>query len=157
MWWQVLVKRLILGVLLSSSVVFGSELTSKDFASYLKSFDLQERSDMKAKLIEALVMIEEGNAVLIDIRFRDEYAAWNMPFSKNIPLNELPDRLDELPKDKLIITACPHNDRSNIARLYLTMKGYNAKYLSDGLLKAADFLRGDNAVEFMKEYRKYNK
>ncbi|MFP4332794.1 MAG: rhodanese-like domain-containing protein [Campylobacterales bacterium] len=152
-----LVVRFVLGVLLLSSVLFADKLASKDFGLYLESFDLQERKNMKAKLIEALVMIEEGEAVLIDIRFPDEFLAWNMPFSKNIPLNELPDRLDELPKDKLIITACPHNDRSNIARLYLTMKGYNAKYLSDGLLKAAEFLRGENAVEFIKEYRKSHK
>jgi rhodanese-related sulfurtransferase len=104
-----------------------------------------------------LNMIENGTAVLIDIRFREEFEAWNLPFSKNIPLNELPNRLNELPKDKLIITACPHNDRSNIARMYLNMKGYNAKYLSDGLLKVADYLRGDNAVEFIQELKKAKK
>ncbi len=124
---------------------------TKGFDDYLKSFDLKERKDMKIRGFELLNMLEEGKAVLIDIRFREEFAAWNMPFSKNIPLNELPNRLDELPKDKLIVTACPHNDRSNLARIYLTLKGYNARYLSDGLLSVADFLRGDNAVEFIEE------
>jgi hypothetical protein len=37
--------------------------------------------------------------------------------------------------------------------MFLTLNGYNAKYLSDGLLKTADFLRGDNAKEFLEEYR----
>jgi rhodanese-related sulfurtransferase len=86
---------------------------------------------------------------LLDIRFKEEHESWNMPFAKHIPLNELPNRLNELPKDKLIITACLHNDRANIARIYLTIKGYNAKYLNDGLLKTADLLRGDSAVEFI--------
>ena len=150
-------KKLILGVVLISSMVFGGELTPKDFGEYLKKFDLQERSNMKVKLTDMLNMLEEGKAVLIDIRTKDEFEAWSMGFAKNIPLNELPNRLNELPKDKLIITACPHNDRSNIARMYLNMKGYNAKYLSDGLLKVADYLRGDNAVEFIQELKKVKK
>jgi rhodanese-related sulfurtransferase len=128
----------------------------KDFGAYLKGFDLKERSNMKIKLADMLNVLEEGKAILIDIRTKEEFEAWSMGFAKNIPLNELPNRLNELPKDKLIITACPHNDRSNMARMYLTLREYNAKYLSDGLLKTADYLRGD-AVEFMQEYKKNNK
>lgn len=150
-------KKVFLGLVLISSLLFSSDLSPKNFDEYLKSFDLKERNDMKIKSVDMLNMIENGTAVLIDIRFREEFEAWNLPFSKNIPLNELPNRLNELPKDKLIITACPHNDRSNIARMYLNMKGYNAKYLSDGLLKVADYLRGDNAVEFIQELKKVKK
>ena len=46
---------------------------------------------------------------------KEEYAAWQVGPSKNIPLNELPKRLNELDKDKIIITACPHKDRAIIA------------------------------------------
>ena len=150
-------KKVFLGLVLISSLLFSSDLSPKNFDEYLKSFDLKERNDMKIKSVDMLNMIENGTAVLIDIRFREEFESWNLPFSKNIPLNELPNRLNELPKDKLIITACPHNDRSNMARMYLTMKGYNSKYLSDGLLKVADYLRGDNAVEFIQELKKIQK
>ncbi|MDQ1337997.1 MAG: hypothetical protein QG617_964 [Campylobacterota bacterium] len=101
-----------------------------------------------------LELIKNDKALLIDVRFADEFKAWNMPFAKNIPLNELPNRLLELPKDKLIITACPHNDRANMARVYLIMKGYDVKYLNDGLLKVTDYLKGNVAVEFMRELEK---
>jgi rhodanese-related sulfurtransferase len=131
-------------------------LFALDFDSYLKSFDYQERKDMKIQTIELLVMLEAGEAQAIDIRFADEFEAWHMNFAKNIPLNELPDRLDELDKSKLIVTMCPHNDRANIARMYLKMKGFNVRYLSDGLLNTANFLRGDNAREFIEEYKKAN-
>lgn len=134
-------------------LLFGVILNAQSFENYLNNFDYKARTDMKIKTPEMLVMLEEGEAVLIDIRFPEEYQAWSMGFSKNIPLNELANRLDELPKDKLIITACPHNDRANIARMFLTLKGYNARYLNDGLLKTADFLRGDNAQEFIEEYK----
>jgi rhodanese-related sulfurtransferase len=147
-------KKTILVTLLATNLLFASNKKDIDLGQYLSKFDMTERSNMKAKLIDTIVMLEKGDAVLIDIRSKKEYEAWNMPFSKNIPLNELPNRLDELPKNKLIITACPHNDRANIARIFLITKGYKAKYLSDGLLKMADFLRGDNAIEFIDELKK---
>ena len=128
-------------------------LKKVSFEEYLSKFDYKEREEMKIKTPEMLALVEEGKAILVDIRFKEEFEAWHMGASINIPLNELPKRINELPKDKLIITACPHNDRSNMARIYLTLNGYNAKYLNDGLLKAADFLRGNNAKEFMDEYK----
>lgn len=134
--------------------LYAEELSLKSFDAYLSSFDYKERSAMKIKTPDMLALVEEGKAILVDIRFKEEFEVWHMSFAKNIPLNELPKRLHELPKDKLIITACPHNDRANIARLFLTLHGYNAKYLNDGLLKVADFLRGDNAKEFLEEYQK---
>ncbi len=124
------------------------------FDTYISNFNAKERSNMKIQTPEMLNLIEEDKAVLIDVRSKEEHQAWSMGFAKNIPLNELPKRLSELPKDKLIITACPHNDRANIARLYLALKGYNAKYLSDGLLKTTDYLKGDHAEEFINELNK---
>jgi len=126
---------------------------ANEFDTYLKSFDLEERTNMKVKMVEMLNLVEENKAQVIDIRFKEEYEVWNLNFTKNIPLNELPNRLNELDKNKLIITVCPHNDRANMARMYLKLKGYNARYLSDGLLKAVNYLRGDNAKEFLEEYK----
>jgi rhodanese-related sulfurtransferase len=116
---------------------------------YLTSFTYQERKDMKIDSVELVELLKEGKAQLIDIRFPEEFAAWHMGFAKNIPLNELPSRLGELDKNKLIVTACPHYDRSSMARLYLITKGYKARYLNDGLLGLAELLRGDTAREFM--------
>lgn len=149
-------KTIVLIFILTSLVssLIANELHPLNLEEYVKSFDLEERTNMKIKTAEMLVLLEGKKAVLIDIRFKEEFQVWNMPFSKNIPLNELPNRLDELPKDKLIITACPHNDRANIARIYLKTKGYNVRYLSDGLLKVTNYLRGDNAVEFLQELKK---
>lgn len=144
-------KKVIFLVLAIVGLVNAMELNKVDFDTYLSKFDYKERNEMKIKTPDMLALVEEGKAVLVDIRFAQEFEAWHIAGSVNIPLNELPKRLNELPKDKLIITACPHNDRSNMARLYLTLHGYQAKYLNDGLLKAADFLRGENAKEYMDE------
>lgn len=112
---------------------------------YLGKFDYAARKEMKIDSKELVELLKKGEVQFIDIRFPEEFAAWRMGAAKNIPLNELPARLGELDKDKLIVTACPHNDRANIARIYLTTKGYRAKYLTDGLLGLAELLRGDKA------------
>lgn len=144
-----MMKKLLIGM-----VLFCSLLYSDSFDAYLKSFDYEAIQDMKVKTVEMLNMLEDDTAQVIDIRFPEEYEAWHIGFAKNIPLNELPDRLDELDKTKLIITVCPHNDRANIARMFLMLKGYKVRYLSDGLLTVTDYLRGENAKEFMEEYKK---
>ena len=119
------------------------------FDEYLTSFTYQERKDMKIDSKELVELLKKDEAQLIDIRFPEEFSAWRMGFAKNIPLNELPSRLNELVKNKLIVTACPHNDRSHIARIFLTTKGYRARYLHDGLLGLAELLRGDTARDFV--------
>ncbi len=123
------------------------------FDDYLKGFDYDERKAMKIKLDEMLKLYEDGKAEIIDIRFKDEYEAWHLGFGKNIPLNELPNRIDELDKNKTIVTVCPHYDRAEIARLFLKLKGFNARYLTDGLLGAVNYLRGDKARDYMEKVR----
>jgi rhodanese-related sulfurtransferase len=117
----------------------------KKFDEYLRSFDYQGRKDMKIKTAKMLELFMQGRAQIVDIRFREEYQVWHLDGTVNIPLPELPDRLDELDKSKLIVTACPHNDRANMARVYLHLQGFNVRYLTDGLFTALSQLRGDAA------------
>lgn len=112
---------------------------------YLAGFDYKARKEMKINSKELVELLMDGEVQFIDIRFPEEFKVWRVEAAKNIPLNELPARLNELDKNKLVVTACPHNDRANIARIFLTSKGYKAKYLTDGLLGLTELLRGDNA------------
>ncbi|MBA1420071.1 MAG: rhodanese-like domain-containing protein [Epsilonproteobacteria bacterium] len=144
-------KMFLIGMLVMQTMLFAQGNKSNSFDAYLQKFDYQARKDMKISTEEMLKLVAENKAIVIDIRFKEEYEAWHMDFfAKNIPLNELPTSLDTLDKEKLIITACPHNDRANIARLYLMLKGYRVKYLKDGLLSVAEYLRGDKAKNFIK-------
>jgi len=116
---------------------------------YITTFDYAARKDMKMDSRGLITLLKQGKAQLIDIRFIEEYSAWKVGPSINIPLNELPKRLSEIDKSKIIVTACPHKDRATIAMVYLRSKGINAKYLTDGLIGLAENLRGDNAKEFI--------
>ncbi len=120
-----------------------------DFGNYLRSFNYQERLDMKIQTKELLELYAEDRIQLLDIRFKEEYAAWHIGIGSHIPLNELPNRLNELDRSKTIVTMCPHYDRAEIARLYLTLQGFKSRYLNDGMFGLMDFLRGDKARDFM--------
>ena len=118
-------------------------------ADFLTHFDYDTRIEMKAGTRELVDLLQEEKAQLIDIRFKEEYEAWHMGVAKSIPLNELPNRLNELDKNKIIVTACPHKDRAIVAMAFLKTKGYETMYLKDGLIGLAEFLRGDNANDFV--------
>jgi len=128
--------------------------TESDFESFLGRFDYEIRDDMKIDSKGLVPLLANGKAVLVDVRFIEEVAAWRTGFAINIPLNELPGRLKELSRDKIIVTACPHKDRSAIAMAYLRSKGYNSRYLTDGLLGLAEHLRGERAKDFMEDLNK---
>jgi rhodanese-related sulfurtransferase len=123
------------------------------FDRFLSGFDYDTRAEMKVDSKRLLTLLTEKKAVLLDIRFPEETRAWKMGFGLAIPLNALPARLGELPKDKIIVAACPHNDRSVIAMAYLRSQGYSARYLSDGLIGLAERLRGDDAKDFLEDSR----
>lgn len=144
--------KLLLSFIFFVNISWGQSLVNNQlekFSEYLTKFDYAERTEMKVKLDELIELIKEEKVEIIDIRFKEEVEAWNINFIKSIPLNELPNRLDELNKDKIIVTTCPHYDRAAIARHYLTLQGFRSKYLVNGLLGFAEFLRGDNAKSFI--------
>jgi len=99
-------------------------------------------SNMMLDAEEFIKMYNEDKVELVDVRVAMELKAWQLNFGLKIPANELPQRLDELPKDKIIVCACPKSDRSIIARTYLASIGIESKYLRGGLLDLMDRLKG---------------
>ena len=104
-----------------------------------------EMKNMRIEIEEFVTLYNEKKCELVDVRVPFETAVWQVNFGLRIPANELPERLDELPKEKLIVVACPKADRSNMARTYLASEGFNVKYLVGGLLGLMDALKGGKA------------
>lgn len=142
--------RYVIAFLVTTFSVFSTAHAEEQaLTDFVSNFDYDTRVEMKAGSRELVDLLQEGEAQLVDIRFKEEYEAWHMGLGTNIPLNELPNRLNELDKDKVIVTACPHKDRAIIAMTYLRTKGYQTMYLKDGLIGLAELLRGDNAKDFI--------
>ncbi|MDN4094588.1 MULTISPECIES: rhodanese-like domain-containing protein [Bacillales] len=72
---------------------------------------------------------------LIDVRNQEEYSEGRIKGSKLIPLNELPNRLSEIEKDKEVIFICRSGNRSGKACEYLSNLGYdNLLNMAGGML-----------------------
>ncbi len=64
-------------------------------------------SDVKrVSLKDAYQAYKSGKAVFLDVRVAGSYDSAHIPGALNIPLDELPDRLNELSKNAWILTYC---------------------------------------------------
>ena len=84
---------------------------------------------------ELLRRLDDGDAVVIDVRPREEYAAGHIPGALSIPLEALRRRLRELPANKLIVAYCrgPYCVLAPQAVTLLRARGLRAHRLEDGL------------------------
>lgn len=114
---------------------------------YIRSLDMKAIAASKIDAEGFIELFNKGEAILLDIRYPFEQVVWALPFSVNIALNELPNKLEELPKDKIIVCACPEVFRSNIARQYLAQKGFDSKVLASGLINLMERLKGGKAKD----------
>jgi len=69
---------------------------------------------------------------VIDVRAPSEYTAGHFPGAINISLDELPAKIDELPRDTFIVVHCKTGVRGEMAYLLLKEKGFDVKYLKAG-------------------------
>jgi len=72
------------------------------------------------------------NPFLLDVRSSDEFAAGHVGGAVNIPLDELRDRLDELPSDREVWTYCAVGQRAYYATRALVQRGVRVRNLSGG-------------------------
>lgn len=70
--------------------------------------------------------------MILDIRTREEYESGHIDGAINIPLDELRDRLSEVPKDKLIYVYCAVGLRGYTASRILMQRGYESVYNLSG-------------------------
>jgi rhodanese-related sulfurtransferase len=75
------------------------------------------------------------NCTILDVRDIDEFESGHIPGAKNIPLNELPERLSEIDKKKRVVTVCLSGGRASKAATLLETKGYNVKSMAEGMAK----------------------
>lgn len=76
-----------------------------------------------------------GDAQLVDVREPHEVTRGTLPGALNIPLGELPARLDELDTDRRVVLVCRSGARSATAAEYLTAQGFvDVVNLTGGML-----------------------
>ena len=102
-------------------------------------------------------LLQSKNAILLDVRTREEIRCLKFdltPFgipTLNIPFHELPDRLEEIPQDKMVACFCSSGTRAAWAYLYLLNKGFNAVWLSAGNEDLAAMLKPGKIFKAIKK------
>jgi rhodanese-related sulfurtransferase len=63
--------------------------------------------------------------VVLDVREPWELAVCQLPGTVNIPMGQIPVRVEELPKDAEIVVMCHHGVRSQHVALFLQSQGFD--------------------------------
>jgi glyoxylase-like metal-dependent hydrolase (beta-lactamase superfamily II)/rhodanese-related sulfurtransferase len=105
---------------------------------YAWNGETTERQDPKISVQNLKESIDEGKLkrdeiLLLDVREPDEFKEWNIEGSKNVPLSQITNSLNEMTKDKEIVTICPLGNKSGMVTFMLQRQGYNVKTLEEGL------------------------
>ncbi|MEZ5171238.1 MAG: FAD-dependent oxidoreductase [Acidimicrobiia bacterium] len=109
---------------------FGSAKDPINFAGMVAAGVL--RGDMPIEHWDA-----RADGVLLDVRQPAELAVEHVPDTINIPLGQLRDRLDELPRDREIGVICRSGQRAYTAVRCLAQNGFDARVVSGGMLSHA--------------------
>lgn len=84
--------------------------------------------------VELQQMLSTADPVtLIDVREPQEAAVCTIEGSTLIPLNSLPQRLQEIPAERPVVLYCHHGMRSMHAARFLARNGYDAISLAGGI------------------------
>lgn len=92
------------------------------------------RRGAKVTLLQATQLMNQGKALVLDVRTPAEFATGHVRDAKNIALNELAAKLAELEKykDKPVIVVCQSGIRSTKAMTLLKKAGFNQVVCMDG-------------------------
>ncbi|QDU64910.1 Coenzyme A disulfide reductase [Planctomycetes bacterium Pan216] len=91
---------------------------------------LGQTRNVNAKELEEL--IKDNAVTLLDVRTEPEYQTDSIEIAVNIPLDQLRERRDEIPRDRPVVTYCQVGQRGYLAETMLRQHGVDVRNLSGG-------------------------
>ena len=122
---------------LSYAPPYGSAKDPINYAGFVAGNFL--RGDVDLCPLEEIVD-PRPNQQLLDVRTPAEVSKGGIPGAMNIPVDELRDRLNELPRDKELLITCQVGLRGYLACRILKQHGFRCRNLSGGYRTYRDFL-----------------
>jgi len=107
------------------------------FESAMRSLDFDHFGSGAHKMSLADLLAAQ-DAVFLDVRADEERQALTLPLDGmgipqlHIPIDQVPDRTGEIPRDRMIGVFCPTVVRSSIVYAYLLSLGYERVRIIDG-------------------------
>jgi rhodanese-related sulfurtransferase/predicted transcriptional regulator len=113
--------------------VAGEQLAEVDRA--LNDYRPKLHDFQKISIDDLPERLATGEAVLLDVRPEVEFRAGHLPGALSLPLDELKQRLDTLPPDRLIVAYCrgPYCVFADEALGYLEARGWDVARLEEGV------------------------
>jgi rhodanese-related sulfurtransferase len=85
---------------------------------------------------QAVTLMNQQHAVLIDIRPNDQFVAGHIPQARNLPAKDIPQKVNSLPKNKPLIVVCDVGRSASVAAAQLRKLGFTDVSVLEGGLKA---------------------
>ena len=92
----------------------------------------------EAEILPKSISVDEAHELyqngtfFLDVRTQEEWDEFHAPNSILIPLDQLPDRLSELPDDQPIVVVCRSGNRSEMGRDILLEAGFKQATSMEG-------------------------
>lgn len=83
-------------------------------------------------LADVLSQLGSGRVMVVDVRTPEEWQTGHVPGSLNLPLGQLEQRLQEIPRDSVVIVHCQTGGRAAIAASLLRVRGFGDVRLFSG-------------------------
>ena len=140
---------IIIFVFLSSAIIGGCKIQVEAKDNEEETTQIEEVSEEESAQAEEKVIYEVNDIsveevyeiissnqdyIILDVRTPEEFKEGHIEGAILIPVSELGGRLDELPKDKPIITYCKSGGRSGNAAEILVENGFRKVYDMGGIL-----------------------
>jgi phage shock protein E len=129
-------KLLLLSVLIVALllVACGGESTSAPVVDEAPVVDVSTLPD-EVDVHTVASIKDQDDVYVIDVREQWEYDDGHIPGVTLIPMNEVPNRLDEIPMDKDVVVTCRSGNRSGQITDYLRQIGFdNVHNMSGGIV-----------------------
>ena len=106
---------------------------------------------MKTITIEELLQLDQDTITVLDVRPADAYTRGSVPGAVSIPLAEVEERMEEVPKEKPVYVLCHTGEWSVDAVYELEAAGYDAANIEGGYRsflrkKLSEFVQDENTT-----------
>jgi rhodanese-related sulfurtransferase len=103
--------------------------------------------------------LSSDNALFLDVRSKEELETVTFSLVHHmtvlhIPINEIPDRLSEIPRDKTVGIFCSSGVRSTMTYFYLQSQGFeNVRIIEGGYAELVDDFKPGKLLKHIKQKR----
>ena len=78
---------------------------------------------------QSIIEAEPDQTVVVDVRRDDEWVTGHVSGAIHIPIDDLPDRIEEVPRDKKVLFICAAGVRSGLACEVAASMGFDSDNL----------------------------